>query len=253
MKYQMANRVALLLILASTAPLGFAQLVAGQSANSELDAKLGKRLHDYKLGTCSSVGALIRVSKDFQVPLGITSIETRPPVQVPFSWTGTTVQDVIKSIASAAGYRVSRANGVVHLSSAEMIPDSQNFLKLRIQTFQVRNTIPEVALFKLHDLLNPSPRGNKQVSIAGPGDSTVDLDFHNATAEDILDAIAVASPRKIWVVTFTDSTNLTAGGFRRVTSLWRDIPNSAPENQLGWDSLRWDNPAPPPVACDNAR
>jgi len=117
--------------------------------------------------------------------------------ELPFAWKGATVQEIIESIAQTQpGYRVQIRNGVVHVSPRALIPDRENFLKLKIEAFDVHNDYIELASWKLHTLVTPI-RGSYQISIGGTGDSKIDVELKDTTVENILDALVVASNRKI--------------------------------------------------------
>jgi hypothetical protein len=241
----MLKRIALLLLFAVPS-FASAQVNSAPPVTADLGAKLNKPVHSYDLGTCSPIAALIKVSKDYQIPMGITSVNTPAArTELPFSWPDGTVQEVIESIARTLGYQVALRNGVVHVFSVGLIPDGENFLKLKIASYSVHDAILEVASFKLHSLI--APRRYGQISIAGPGDSTFTLELTNTTVEDVLDALAVASTAKIWVVTFAENSALTTlppVGLHRTVSLWADEP--VPDAELPvWDFLRWGNPMPP--------
>jgi len=65
----------------------------------------------------------------------------------------------------------------------------------------------------------------------------------NVGVEDVLDALAVASARKIWIVTFSDDPTLTPTGFRRSLTLWNNFP--IPDNEQPiWDMLHWRDVIP---------
>lgn len=224
------------------------QAAALRSATPEdLASKLSKRVTNYNLGASSLVGALIRVSNDFQIPMGIAWVDSPAArAYLPFAWKDSTPQDIIKAIAKTQpGYQVQVSNGVVHVFP--LIPDAQNFLKMKIGDFSVHNTYAELAYFKLHTLVTPPRHGNQQISIAGPGDSRVNVELKNPTVEVALDALAVTSSRKVWIVTFSNDTSLTARGFRRTKTLWTEKP-IPDEEQPGWDLIRWGDPVPPAIA-----
>jgi hypothetical protein len=109
------------------------------------------------------------------------------------------------------------------------------------------NPIANAYRAEFEDPCCDSPRGNRQISIAGPGDSKVNLDLNNVTAAEVLDALALGSNRKVWVVAFADDPSLTTlppKGMRRTTSLWTD--NLVPDNiQPTWSFFRWGDPMPP--------
>jgi hypothetical protein len=109
----MLKRIALLLLFAVPS-FASAQVNSAPPVTADLGAKLNKPVHSYDLGTCSPIAALIKVSKDYQIPMGITSVNTPAArTELPFSWPDGTVQEVIESIARTLGYQVALRNGVV--------------------------------------------------------------------------------------------------------------------------------------------
>ncbi len=219
-------------------------VASGSPGQDDLRVKLSKHVTNYSLGTLNLVEALIRVSNDLRIPMGITWVDTRAArAELPFAWKDATVQEVIESIAETQPrYRVQVRNGVVHVFPAAVIPDRENFLQLRIEAFEVHDQV-EVAFWKLHTLITPARPGSYQISIGATGDSRVDVLLKDSTVENILDALATASNRKIWVATFSDEIGLTPRGFRRVRSLWSEKPGPD-EGQPAWDFLRWGDPMP---------
>jgi len=219
----------------------------GSFPAADLMAKLNKHVSNYNLGVFSFVGALIRVSGDFEVPMGITWVNSPTTrAELPFAWKDATVLEVIQAIVKTRpGYAVEIKNGVVHIFPAGMIPDRENFLKLKIPAFETHDTIVELASFKLHMLVTPI-KGTHQINVAGPGDSKVSLELRDCEVEDVLDALAVASNRKIWIVTFADEPTLTTSGLRATRSLFTDDPIRDVEQPV-WYLHRWSDPMPPGV------
>jgi hypothetical protein len=209
----------------------------------DLSVKLSKRVSTYDIGRLSLVGALVRVSNDFQIPMGIVWVNAPSArAERPFVWNNATIQEIIQTIANTQpGYQFQVRNGVVHVFP--QISDDQNFLKIKIAEFNVHNVYAEMAYFKLRALVKPPEHGNRLFSIAGPGDSKVTVELKNPSIEDALDALAVTSNRKIWIVTFIDDPSLSPRGFRRVGSLWSNKA-TPDEEQPRWDLLRWGDPMP---------
>ena len=221
-------------------------LASGSPLPDDLTVKLSKHVTNYNLGVFNFLEALIRVSNDFQIPMGIVWVNSPAErAELPFAWKDATVQEIIEGIAKTQpGYRVQVKNGVVHISPPALVPDRQNFLKLKVEPLEVHDEV-EVASWKLYTLIIPI-RGNYQISIGATGDSKVDVKVKDSTVENILDALVAASNRKIWVVTFADDTGLTARGFRRTRSLWTDAP-IPDEQEPAWALLRWGDPMPRPA------
>jgi hypothetical protein len=211
--------------------------------------KLDTRVPHYSADSSNFPGARIQVSNDFHIPMGIVCVDSKSKrTQNPLSWNDATVREIIEGVAkSREGYEVQVKNGIVHICPSTFIPTRQNFLKIKIPSFETHDTYIEVATWKLHELLDPH-KGNLQVSIGGSGDSRVTVQIKDSLVEDILDALAEASNRKIWVVTFVDDGGVTSRGFRRTVSLWSKKPGPD-EGEPSWDWLRWDDPLPPRVAA----
>jgi len=216
----------------------------------DLAAKLNKHVSNYNLGVINVVGALLQVSNDFQIPMGITWVNSRAArAESAFAWKNASIGEIIQSIANTQpGYEVRVRNSVVHVSPSGLIPDAENFLKTKLPSFQTHNTMVEVASFKLHMLVTPI-RGSHQVSIAGPGDSKVDVQLKNCTVEDVLDAFVLTSNRNVWIVTFPDKASLTASGLRRTGSLFTDALISDDQQPVWY--LHHQGDPPPPLLAKN--
>ncbi len=212
------------------------------SQTDDLSAKLDREVSNYNLGLSNFPDALLRISNDFKIPMGIMWVSSPAArAQIPFAWTHTTVREIIQDVAKTQpNYQVRAANGVVHVFPP--IPDRENFLKLKIDSFKTSNAAVELASFKLHTLVAPM-KGSRQVSVAGPGDSLVNVDLKNCTVQDVLDALAVASNRKVWVVTFPEEPTMTPDGLRRTKSLFTEAPIRDEEQPI-WYLYRWGDPTP---------
>ena len=219
----------------------------GLRTTEELSVKLNKRLSNYNPGVFNFVGALLHVSNEFQIPMGITWVDSPTArAEKPFAWNSATIEEIIQAITETQpGYQVKVRNGVVHIFPAGL-PDAESFLKIKLPGFQTQDTVVEFASLKLHIAVTPM-RAPYQVSIAGPGDSQVTVELANCLVEDVLDAFAVSSNRKTWIVTLPDKVTLTPSGFRRTRSLFTDDP--IPDDQQPvWYLHRLDDPAPPVLA-----
>lgn len=211
----------------------------------DLSSVLNKRVTNYSLGEVNLIEAMIRVSNDFQIPVGIAWVDSPTArTKTLFTWKSATVQEIIENIVKTQqSYKVRVENGVVHISPArDLMPDNENFLKLRLESFEIHDDIVELASIKLHMLVTPRKYG--QISIGGTGDSSISVQLKDCTVGDALDAISVASNRKIWVVTFSDNPGVTSRGLRRSLSLWSGA-TGADEEQPSWDFLRWGDRTPP--------
>ncbi len=214
-----------------------------QSENpSPLDRSLSRRVSEGHVdGTF--VGALGQVARTFSVPMGISWLKTEGSQKKrSIEFKNATVLEIIEAIASSEpNYEVVVMNGVIHVATKE-IPLGQNFLYLRIPEFTAKGIAngAKVALWmQLNQRISPDPHRGYGASIFSSASETkLDLTFTNATVEEILDSIAVASDSKVWLVTFEDNLNPTPSGFRRSESLLSKTA-TPDEGQPEWDIFPW--------------
>ena len=192
--------------------------------------------------------------------MGIELVDTPAArARVSLSWKNATVLEVLQAIVKTQpGFQMLVGKNVVHVSCSEFVPDRQNPLKLNISQFEVHNVPAELASRQLHEavtrtLFPPKPQQGIGGGIVGSGATNVDdpkisVTLKNATVEDVLDALALASARKIWIVTFSDARTLTAAGYCRTLGLWNRSP-IPDEEQPAWDLLHWGDKFPSSTAA----
>ena len=228
--------------------VGCPAICLAQSDNpSTLDQSLSRRISEGHVdGTF--VESLGQVASAFSIPMGISWLKTEGSQKKrSIEFKNATVLEMIEAIAgSEPNYEVVILNGVLHVATKE-IPLGQNFLYLRISEFATKGIAngAKVALWmQLNQRISRDPhRGYGGSILSSTSEPKLDLTFTNATVEEILDSIAVASDHKVWLVTFEDNLNLTPSGFRRTDSLLSTTvaPNEA---QPEWDIFPW-GPLPP--------
>jgi len=214
-----------------------------QSENpSTLDRSLSRRVSECHVdGTF--VEALGQVARAFSVPMGISWVKTEGSQKKrSIEFKNATILEIIEAIASSEpNYEVVVNNGVVHVATKE-IPVGQNFLYLRIPEFVAKGIAngAKVALWmQLNQRISPDPHRGYGVSIfSSTTETKLDLTFTNATVEEILDSIAVASDYEMWLVAFEDNLNPTPSGFRRSESLLSKTA-TPDEGQPEWDIFQW--------------
>ena len=190
------------------------------------------------------VEALGEVAHAFNIPMGISWLKTAASEQKrAIDHADATVLEVIEAIASSEpNYEVSVNRGIVHVATKE-VPFGQNFLYLRIPEFSANGfaSFAKAALWmQLNQQVSPDPlRGYAGSILSSTSEPKLDLNFTNATVEEILDSIAVASDYKTWLVTFEDSPILTRSGFRQTESRLSKTPTPE-EGQPVWDIFRWE-------------
>ncbi len=212
----------------------------------DLNSRLSKHVENYDLGVLNFVEALVRVSSDFEIPMGIAWIDTpAASAQRNLAWKDTTVQEILRAIVnSQPGYQLELSNDVAHISLPS-IPERQNFLAIRLKSFAVHNQYSELASLKLHNLITPPAYAG--ISVGGDIEPKITVELDNPTVRDALDAIIVNSTKKIWIVTFIDGRGLTTAGLRRSRSIWSESPG-LDKHQPAWDFLHWGDKLPPRLA-----
>jgi len=225
---------------------------ASCSADSDaLQSELGAPVHDYSLTAHNFAEGLIGVATQFHVPMGIEWLNT-PAARTPLTLDlkDTTLREILDAITrTQPGYEVRVGNGVVHVFSLN-IPSNQNFLHLKVKRFEAHHDVVDMAERRLRNLVQ-SNVGRPQLGgggrggslAANVGETTVDLQLEGVTVETVLDSLATASTKKIWVVTFVDSFIPTATGFRRTLTLWNKAPLPDDEQPV-WDMFHWGDPIP---------
>jgi hypothetical protein len=217
----------------------------------DLDTKLGVVVHEYHLTARNLADALIRVASEFRLPIGIQWVNAASArAELSFSWNDATVRDIVEAIVkSQPGYSVEVSNGVLHVLSTDILPQ-QNFLLLRVDSFEVHHVVVEMAERKLQDLvrLNVAPTkaggGIGGSLITNIGDPRIDVQINNGNVAGVLDSFVTGSSiKRIWVVTFLDTSVPTATGFRRTLTLWNRSPVPDTEQPV-WNTFRWDEPMP---------
>ncbi|HYK88555.1 MAG TPA: hypothetical protein VE398_07280 [Acidobacteriota bacterium] len=249
----MLTKIGLLLLLLQTHPMPPA--ASGTQQNENLDAKLQMKVNSYQLEVNNFVEALARVASDFQIPMGIQWVNApAAKARLTFSWKDSTVRGILEAIVKTQpGYKIVVRTGVVHISSSDLVPDHENPLNLRIKEFEVHNVPAELASRQLHEIVRrtivpPQPQQGLRGGVAGSGFANIDdpkisVTLKDATVEDVLDALALASARKIWIVTFSGARALTAAGYRRTPGLWTNSPVPDDEQPV-WDMLHWGDAVP---------
>lgn len=222
----------------------------------ELSAKLHVRARNYALKAGNFGDALLRVAGELRIPMGIEWVETTPALRdVNFFWADATVEEVIKDIVkSQPGYQTETKNGVLHVFAPALVADRESFLKVKVPEFDVRGEVVEIAERRLGQIVTanvlppqPPPKpaaGRKAVGGtaftqgAEVGDPILTLTLRDATVENVLDALSLASGKSVWVVSFADAGELWPTGFRRTLS---PLGNQAGPHAAKpyWELLQW--------------
>ena len=250
MSSDMGAAIGLTLLLTQASLTGLPGPSSKESA--ELRTTLQGRVHNYSVEAGTFVDALIEVAGRLKLPIGIVWVpkpsELKP---VRLSWSDATVEKALQDIVHAQpGYEVELRNAVMHVRPRDMIPDKENFLSLRVSRIEVHKEVAETASARLAELVNlevtpPKPPAAGQVKGGvlfeqgvEVGDPRISISLKDVTVEGVLDSISLASPFKVWIVTFAPAGDLTPTGFRRTVSpiASEAVPHPA---KPYWELLRW--------------
>jgi hypothetical protein len=180
--------------------------------------------------------------------MGIAWVSTPAArAEVPFVWKEATVREVIEAIAKQQpGYVVQVRKDVVHIISPGLIPEKENFLNLRIKEFQVRNGYIDVAILRLQNLISPSKYSGFSVG-TDADEPKISLELGESTVSDILDGLALASNRKIWIIAFSTDPKPTSAGFRKTLALWDALSPVVEKGEPALNLLHWGDKISWPV------
>jgi hypothetical protein len=230
-------------------------LIASAAGNRpDLRTQLGNRVAEYRLSASSLADAVISVSKEFQVPVGLEWVRDKETQRsIVKRWEGKTIGEILESIIEEyPGYNFDIQNGVVHVFRRDLLNDKSNFLNLAVPAFfGTREEFAGLTNMALKATVQnivsprelPAGAGEAGEYATGINERRIKLDLEGQTIRVALEKMAAASEHNIWVVTFSESLALTPTGFRRVETLCH--PNTFPDTeQPMWDFLAWSEPTP---------
>jgi len=197
------------------------------------------------------VDALLKVASEYKIPMGMAWVRTTAAMRgVKLSKKDATVEEIIQALVKTQPeYTMTTKNGLVHIFAPGLVPDRENFLRLKVPEFEVQNQVVELAERRLGDIVNatvypPKPvaggvRGGTGSSLGVEvGDPDLTLKLQDVTVEDTLDALTLASDRGVWIVTFAPAGELTPTGFRQMESPVSTEALPHPAKPL-WELLKW--------------
>jgi hypothetical protein len=224
-------------------------------SSKEIQARLESRISSYTLAADGFVSALSELAGKFKLPMGVEWVRSSGSVRkVNLSWQNATVRQMLEAVVkSQPGYRLQINDGVVHIFSPDDTSSGENFLDIGIDSFEIKNQVVEIASHKLRDLVRvrvspPPPASQHPGGLvysqgASVGEPEVTLTLRSVNVRQVLDALALASDRKVWVVTFTPDGTVTPTRYRRTGTLWNKENVPDPEQPV-WDMFRWGDSIP---------
>jgi len=215
-----------------------------------IQQRLQTKVQNYNLSEPTFLEALLKAAADFKLPMGVELVKS-PSVLRPVkrSWRQATAMEILTALVRGEkGYRLRVDDGIVHVFQKEIVSQRSNFLNIRIRRFDAQSTTGQAAGTRLWMLVNarfqppkpptPGPHGTMSSGLGNLGDRTFSLDLRDTTVRGVMDALAVSSEYKIWVVAFALGKSLMPSGFQRTVSPTKPGPTSD-AGQPGWESLKW--------------
>ena len=232
-------------------------VISAHGQPAEIQAQLDARVNQYSLSANSLADAILRVAKQFELPVGIEWLKNKPALQgLGLAWKDTTVGDIIRSVVRRYppySFRVER--GIVHVSRPDLLNDSHNFLNLKVPDFFgvcqepggfVNVQLREVVQNIVSPRNLPPGAGVGGDYATGLEERPLTLALRGLTVREALDKLVDVSEHKMWVVTFSNSSELTPTGFRQTETLWHPTP-FPDRDQPMWDFLAWEDYHPAAV------
>jgi hypothetical protein len=212
-------------------------------------------VQDYSLEANSFIDALLKISVQFRLPLGVEWVRTEDLLKpIRFSWSHATATDVVQSVVSVqAGYDWRTEDNVVHVFKRDLVEDNRNPLNITIESFDEQ---PETVAWADNDLYqmvshvvrHPELQGITGSVLGSPGEPVFRFAAQNVTARSILNKIVTAgllAPAarmdRIWIVTFPQTPILSRTGFLEVVPMWNPKFVSD-DTQPFWILIPWGDP-----------
>jgi hypothetical protein len=234
----------LLLIVASAS--------AQQSSSGEVQS--------YSLEANNFIDALLKISAQFQFPLGVEWVKTADTLKpVRFSRSHTTVKDIIQTVVSMhAGYDWRTENGVIHVFQRDLVNDDRNPLNIVIKSFDEFDEQAETVEWannNLDQMVSHVVRHTELHGISGsvlgyPGEPVFHFAAQNAPVRNILNQIVTSGTRtllptpkmnRIWIATFPKTPAFSPTNFLEVVPMLNQNVVSA-QDQPFWMLRSWGDP-----------
>ena len=209
---------------------------------------------EYSLQANSFIGALLKISVRFLVPMGVEwvkSADTLKPVQ--FTRTHTTAADVIRVVVSThAGYAWRMEDGVVHVFQRDLVKDRRNPLNITIDFDEEPETVTLANndLFQMvsHVARTPELPGIAYNRFGSAVEPVFSFAARSGPARSILSKIVTAglsaampSMKRVWVATFPENPVYSRTGFLEVVPM---LDPKFVSSQPFWILLSYGEPPP---------
>lgn len=185
------------------------------------------------------------VSERFNVPVGLEyriSPVTTQTVSVPLAaiTAGEALTGLVKQIP---GYRWRFEGGVAHVFEQSIVGDKRNLLNLMLNEdfSHPSSTVAtsSILMQAAEEIVIPRPGQGRGGSFPqGVGELQITLKTRHAPLRQFLNELVRVSRARMWVVTFSEASGLTKGGFFEVAPT-TDRRQNGPGSSPLWTLLRW--------------
>jgi hypothetical protein len=213
-------------------------------------------VRNYALEANSFIEALLKISAQFNVPLGVEWIKTANTLQpVRLSRSSATVGDIIDSLLSMQpGYEWRTEVGVIHVFQRDLVSDTRNPLNITIKSFEQKPQSVGFANAVLDQMVRYPGQNGISVSVLGyPGEPAFSFAAQNIPARNIMNRIVTSGLQmlpqpppgmnRIWIATFPENQVLGSDGYFEAVPVWNPA-YVAKESQPIWILLPWGYPPP---------
>jgi hypothetical protein len=221
--------------------------VSAQQSSVQVPNSSADEVQGYSLEANSFIDALLKLSAQFQFPLGVEWVKSADMLKpVRFSQTHTTVKDIIQSVVSMhAGYDWRTEDGVIHVFQRDLVKDSRNPLNITLDSWPCRR---EMIAREVEFYLDMGVRAVVAPKIesggwgasfgSNPAEPKFQFNCTDVSVRYVLNRIIKVSTQNIWIATFPKIMGLTRAGFFDEVPMF-NLPYVPGQDQPFWIMLRW--------------
>ena len=205
-------------------------LLASTLHAQDLSSRLSQPAN-YQPKATTTLQQLIEVAQHYRIPMGIEWIHETKTEDAPLTETikPRTVNDLITAILNRSpGYLAQQRDGVLQIVKTDFLDKRENFLNLRLSTFELdnENIFGAEHYLSLHIKMELHPDRGYGGGFGYGGDRDDGFDKHNITlagndltVREILNKIVITQGNALWVVQFSPSQKMADEPFRAQVSM----------------------------------
>lgn len=241
--------------MAGIALLLFAAYASAQQPAVRSPDPATAQVENYSLEANSFIEALLKISAQFRLPLGVEWTKTPDTLRpIRLAQSRTTVAEILDSIViMQPGYEWRAEAGVIHVFERHLEIDNRNPLNITIRSFEKRPQTVGFANAVLEQRVRYPEQEGIAVSVLGSPDEPVfSFAARNTPARNLLDQMITSGldmlpqppgMNRIWIATFPENPVFTQDSYLKPLPV--ENPAFVPEeSQPVWILLRWGIPPP---------